>query len=130
MTPQVDSLRVRGIVFRPQVEVLESRCLMSTYAHLDPGGPVNLHETVPVNIVFISYTPTSKGMLAQAWPHNALGQVFSDSSTGLVPDFALMGGQARTTIQPRSKNEKPDTADGHSARPPRCRPSMIRGAPS
>ena len=49
---------------------------MSTYAHLDPGGPVNLHETVPVTIVFIGYTPTSKGMLAQAWPNNALGQVF------------------------------------------------------
>ena len=43
---------VRGNVFRLQVEVLESRCLMSTFAHPYPGGPVNLDETVPINIVF------------------------------------------------------------------------------
>ena len=28
-----------------------------SYAHLDPGGPANLPETVPVNVVFVGYEP-------------------------------------------------------------------------
>jgi hypothetical protein len=31
--------------------------LLSGFAHLDPGGPANLVEEVPVNVVFVGYEP-------------------------------------------------------------------------
>src|SRR5262245_7934198 len=39
------------------VELLESRNVLSGFLHLDPRGPANLPETVPVNFVFVGYTP-------------------------------------------------------------------------
>ena len=41
---------------RPRVEQLEPRNLLTTFQHLDPGFPITLNETVPVNIVFVGYT--------------------------------------------------------------------------
>jgi hypothetical protein len=43
---------------RLAVELLEDRSLLSGFQHLDPGGPPDLRETVPVNIVFVGYEPT------------------------------------------------------------------------
>src|SRR5262245_60282154 len=42
---------------RLEVELLESRNVLSGFLHLDPGGPANLPERIPVNFVFVGYTP-------------------------------------------------------------------------
>lgn len=46
------------LTFCPRLELLEARHMLSTFAHLDPGGPANLVEEVPVNIVFLGYEPS------------------------------------------------------------------------
>jgi hypothetical protein len=40
---------------RPALEQLEPRCLLAGFSNLDPSGPANLVEEVPVNIVFVGY---------------------------------------------------------------------------
>jgi hypothetical protein len=37
------------------LEQLEPRCVLTGFSNLDPGGPANLVEEVPVNIVFVGY---------------------------------------------------------------------------
>src|SRR5262245_15207119 len=42
---------------RSQLELLEDRCVPSGFTHLNPGGPVDLKEQLPVNFVFVGYEP-------------------------------------------------------------------------
>src|SRR5262245_26903875 len=40
---------------RLALEQLEPRCVLAGFTNLDPGGPANLVEEIPVNIVFVGY---------------------------------------------------------------------------